>query len=184
MNGKMTGIFHLFISSSPELALEREALGQAVAELPVSFGWQVKHTPRAGQDAQEGLVFIEHCDLFLVVLGCDFAAPMGLEWEHALRTRRPILAYRKAVLRSPSAQGLLRRPNVSWTEYHSLHQLKERFSQALAKYLLDHAEQVGLQLDDVEGLLAEVEKTQNQDAPEPDRREGAGTSGIILSRDP
>ncbi len=28
----------LFVSSSPDLAAEREALGQAVAELPVSVG--------------------------------------------------------------------------------------------------------------------------------------------------
>lgn len=179
----MTRSLKLFISSSPELTNEREALGQAAAELPVSFGWQIQHTPRAGQDALNWLAFIEVCDLFLIILGSDYAAPMGLEWEQASRGRRPFFAYRKNVLHSPSAQTLLRQPAVSWTEFDSATELKSLFSRAMAEFLLERTGQFPLQLDDVERLLAEGDKTQEEGVAEPDRREGAGDSGIILSRD-
>jgi len=71
----MTEPIRLFVSSSPELAPEREALGQNVAELPVSVGWEIKHTPRPGEGVDEALDFLARSDLFLLVLGADFAAP-------------------------------------------------------------------------------------------------------------
>ncbi len=179
----MARSIQLFISSSPELGPEREWLGQAVAELPVSTGWKIKHTPRSGEDVREALAFIEQCDVFLIVLGSDYAAPMGLEWEQALRTSRPLLACRKYGLHSPAAQRLLRQSNIVWTEFQSHQELKDWVSQALATFLLDQGERFGLQLVDIERLLAEKKKTQDKQPAEPDRRHGAGRSGVILSRD-
>jgi hypothetical protein len=140
---------HLFVSSSPDLAPEREVLGQAVTGLPVSIGWEIKHTPGPSEDAWEGLAFIDSCDLYLILLGADFAAPMGLEWERARRTRRPMLAYRKERRHSPSAQSLLRQSNVPWTEFESPGELKGRITRALARLLLDRGEQLGLHVEDV-----------------------------------
>ena len=53
----MARAVRLFISSSPDLTAEREALGRAVAALPVSVGWEIKHTPRVGEDALEAAEF-------------------------------------------------------------------------------------------------------------------------------
>ncbi|MCR4408493.1 MAG: DUF4062 domain-containing protein [Anaerolineae bacterium] len=150
----MAGPIRLFVSSSPDLVSEREILGQAVAELPVSVGWEIKHTPRAGEDAFEALDFLVRCDLYLVLLGTDFAAPMGVEWERALDAGKLPLAYRKNVLHSPSAQMLLRRPGVAWTEFESPQELKAQVTRALAQVVLDRGEQFGLHLQDVEALLA------------------------------
>jgi hypothetical protein len=76
----MPRAIYLFISSSPDLAIEREALGQAVAELPISAGFEIRHTvPGEAADIGETLAFIEQCDLYVIVLGADFAAPMGIE---------------------------------------------------------------------------------------------------------
>jgi hypothetical protein len=172
----------LFVSSSPDLALEREALGQAVAELPVPVGWEVKHTPRPGDDAHGPLAFARRCDLYLVVLGADFAAPMGLEWRQALGAGKPLLAYRKRVLHSPSAQALLRQSDVAWTEFESPQELKAQATRALAQVILDRGEQFGLHIDDVELLLALVEAEEEETPAEPDRRRGAGRDGVILGR--
>jgi hypothetical protein len=172
----------LFISSSPDLAPEREALGQAVAGLPISAGWEIKHTPRPGEDVHESLAFIDRCDLYLVVLGADFAAPMGLEWRGARGVGTPLLAYRKRVLQSPSAQQLLRQSSVSWTEFESPQALKAHVIQALARMLLDRSEQFGLHLGDVEGLLALAETGEAETPTEPDQRRGAGRGGVILDR--
>lgn len=173
----------LHISSSPDLVLEREAVGQAVAELPVSVGWEIRHTPRSRADANELLGFIDRCDLFVIVLGADFAAPMGLEWQMAQDTTRPILAYRKRTLHSPSAQSLLRQSHVTWTDFDSPEELKALLTRALARVLLDQGEKHGLHLDDVEGLLALSALEGEEPLSEPDRRQGAGRSGVILGRE-
>jgi hypothetical protein len=179
---------HLFISSSPDLALEREVLGQAVAELPISVGWEIKHTPRPGEDAAEPLAFLERCDLYLVVLGADFAAPMGLEWRQALRLGKPLLAYRKRTLHSPSAQTLLRESsvtgNVTWTAFDLPQELKTHITQALARTVLDRGEQFGLSLDDVQALLTLAgAKEEGGESSETERRRGAGRGGVILGRE-
>jgi hypothetical protein len=160
--------------------MEREALGQAVAELPVSAGWEIKHTPHPGQDMQEALSFIQRCDLYLILLGGDFAAPMGLEWERALAARRLPLAYHREGRHSPSAQNLLRKSNVSWRAFKSAAGFKSKLKQAIAQALLDHSERLGFHLEDVERLLIETAAEEKNGDPSPGRRQGAGQDGIIL----
>jgi hypothetical protein len=173
---------HLFVSSSPNLAPEREALGQTVAELPVSSGWEIKHTPGPDEDVSVVFDFIQHCDLFVLMLGADFAAPMGVEWQQARGAHRSVLAYRKRVLHSPSAQQLLRESHLSWTEFESPQDFKGHLSQALVKILLDGGEQFGLHLGDVEALLKLIQSDDEEAPGEPDRRRGAGRGGVILDR--
>lgn len=177
----MARAIRLFVSSSPDLVAEREALGQAVAELPVSVGWEIKHTPRPGEDTLAAQAFVEQSDLYLIVLGADFAAPMGSEWQRAQDTARPVLAYRKRVLHSPSAEMLLRRAGLGWTEFEAPQVFKRQVTLALAQMLLDRGEEFGLNLDDVEGLL-EVVRARKETSVEPDNRQGAGRGGVILGR--
>lgn len=178
----MARAIRLFVSSSPDLVAEREALGQVVAELPVATGWEIKHTPRPGEDVFAPLEFIERCDLYLIVLGADFAAPMGAEWLRVRQgTAKRVLAYRKRVLHSPSAQTFSRQAGVTWTEFETLQELWEHVTRALAQALLDHGEEFGLHLDEVEGLLALVQSETKAPA-EPDGRRGAGRGGVILGR--
>ena len=106
---------HVFISSSPDLAAEREALGQAVAELPASVRFEVRHTtPGEDADIDEALAFIAGCDLYVLVLGADYAAPMGIEWQWARDaatsfaiTRRMI---RRAITQAIHAATRTRKP--------------------------------------------------------------------------
>lgn len=173
----------LFVSSSPGLAAEREALGQAVAGLPISLGWEIRHTPLLGEDVGPALAFIVGCDLGVVMLGADFAAPMGLEWQAIHSAGKRLLAYRKRTLHSPSAEWLLRRSGVAWVPFDTPQELRAHVTLTLAQIVLDHGEELGLHLDDVESLLALLEAQKERDAvDEPDRRRGAGQSGVILGR--
>lgn len=174
---------NLFVSSSPGLAAEREALGQAVAELPISLGWEIKHTALPGEDIGAVLAFIAGCDLSIVMLGADFAAPMGLEWQAIHNAGKRLLTYRKRTLYSPSAEGLLRRSGVAWVPFDTPQDFKADVTLTLAQIVLDHGEELGLHLDDVESLLMLLEAQKERDTvDEPDRRRGAGQSGVILSR--
>jgi hypothetical protein len=179
----MSGPIYLFISSSPDLVAERESLGQAVAEMPVSVGFEIMHTkPSEAADMGETLAFIERCDLYMIVLGADFAAPMGIEWQRAQNALKPTLAYAKRELHSPSAQKLLRESGTTWTSFESPQALKTHATHALAQVLLDRGEVFGLHVDDIDGLLAVLDR---KDSPpdKPDRREGAGRGSIILGHE-
>jgi hypothetical protein len=173
----------LFVSSSPDLALEREIVGRVVAELPVDVGWEIKHTIGPAEDDREALVFIERCDFYLLLLGGDFAAPMGVELLKGQRQGKRVLAYRKNVPYSPSARQLLRRSDMAWTTFQTPLELKREVSQALAKAILDGGEHFGLHVNEVHALLEITEADEEQKKPgETDGGRGAGRGGVILGR--
>lgn len=178
----------LFVSCSPDLAAEREMLGRLIASLPVAVGWDVAYTPLPGEQARPGLPTLADSDLCLVLLGHDFAAPMGVEWADAVRLQRPRLTFRKNVLNSPSAQLHLRETGgrgVTWEDFDAPDDLRRTLNPRLAQLLLDRAEHFGLQLPEVEGLLALVRSAgpDRAEAPTaPDTRRGAGRGGVILGR--
>jgi hypothetical protein len=179
----MSRPLNLFVSSSPDLTVEREALGQAVAGLPISLGWEIRHTPLGEEEIGTALAFIAECDLCLVMLGADFAAPMGLEWQAIQGAGKRLLAYRKRVLHSPSAEGLLRRSAVAWVPFDTPQQLRTHVALTLAQIVLDRGEELGLHLDDVESLVTLLQAQKEAvTVDEQDRRRGAGQSGVILGR--
>jgi hypothetical protein len=159
-------------------------VGQIVADLPVEVGWEIKHTIGPGEDDREALNFVERCDFYLLLLGGDFAAPMGVELRRAQRQRKRVLAYRKHIPHSPSAQRLLRRTDMAWTTFQTPLELKREASRALAEAILDRGERFGLHVNEVQALLeiAESEEEEKGKPGEIDRRRGAGRGGVILGR--
>ena len=172
----------LYVSSSPDMEPEREALGRAVASLPVSTGWEIHHTPHPEEPLDRALSLAASCDLFVVLLGADFAAPMGSEWRQAMESRRVALAFYREGLHSPSGEWALQQRSVAWESFSSAGELEGLLTRRLARALLDHGERLGLHVDDVEGLLALLGEEEEEPSPEPDRRSGAGRSGVILGR--
>jgi hypothetical protein len=159
---------------------EREAVGQAAAEMPVLVGWEIKHTPGPRDDAGEALEFVSVADLFVVVLGADFAAPMGLEWELAGGRMPDLMTYRKRVMTSPSAQSFLRRSSVDWVLFDEVGAFKARLASDLGRAILDRAEQFGLHLGEVEALMKRLAADKEPADAEPDDRRGAERGGVIL----
>jgi hypothetical protein len=92
----MASQIRLFISGGPDQEPARELLGRALAEFPVNVGWVIKRTPDVDSAAES--------HLFLILLGADITAPVGLELYWARRTEKPILAYRADVSRTPAGQ--------------------------------------------------------------------------------
>ena len=180
----MARAIRLFVSCSPDLAPEREIVGQIVATLPVSVGWTVQYTPSAGEDRNAGISAVADCDIYLVLLGHDLAAPMGSEWDEALRHQHKPLSYRKKVLPSPAAQRHLRENKVEWQEFETTAELRRLLLQHLARTLLDQGEYFGLHVHEVEGLLELLKPEEEKDASheEDHLRTGAGRGGIVLGR--
>jgi len=197
----MSGPIHLYVSSSSDLYAEREAIGQIVAALPMTLGWEISYTPLSGSLAQETPAMldvaelgrrIEDLHLYALVLGQDFTAPMGFEVRGALaRGRRPkggghlIGAYRKECTQSPSARDAVRTLEVPWKPYANLAAFGEAFRNDLVRTLLDVGPSLGLILVDV-ALLLKSQPTEREEAKAVGGDAGqdhAGRSGRILGRE-
>ena len=177
---------HLFVSSSPDLQLERDVVGQVVAELPLMLGWQIDHTPLPGELARDDLLRVAQCDLCAVILGQDFAAPMGAELQRAFLVGKRPLAYRKRCTLSPSSQDAVRRLDVRWRTFSAPDALRTWFARDLLQALLKQAVSLGLDLVELERLLglAQNEADQLEQGHRAERRRGeAGRSGVILGRE-
>lgn len=187
----MSGPVQLYVSSSSELSAERESIGQIVAALPVTLGWQISHTPLPGSlDTGVGVVELDarlrDADLYALVLGQDLSAPMGFEMRTMLTTgRRPLGAYRKECNHSPSAQDAVRALDVTWQRFSSLAAFSTSFRRDLLRAVLEIGPALGLDLADVERLLRD-QQSEGADSVglDVDRRRGeAGHSGRILGRE-
>lgn len=173
----------LFVSSSRELEEEREIIGQVVAELPISRGWEIRHTAHGGEPFESLREAIERADLYLIILGQDATAPIGLEWEFAHRLKKPTFAYRKDVSYSPSAQYFIRVSKIEWRVFREAEELRKELAKALAQELLDLKNRYGLFPEDVERLIRFLEEHEGKgEEKTPLKGRGAGESGIILGR--
>jgi hypothetical protein len=197
----MSGPIHLYVSSSSDLYAEREAIGQIVAALPMTLGWQISYTPFPSSLAQETPALldiaelgkrIEDFDLYALVLGQDFTAPMGFEARSALaRGQRPkggghfLGAYRKECTRSPSARDAVRTLEVSWKPYADLVAFGKAFRNDLVQTLLDVGPSLGLVLVDVALLLKsrQAEGDESKAVGGDAAQDHAGHSGRILGRE-
>jgi hypothetical protein len=192
----MSDPIHLYVSSSSDLAAEREVIGQIVAALHVTLGWRISHTPVPGPledmiDIAELDARIRECDLYAVILGQDLTAPMGYEVRNALTQSqyhsgaKLVGAYRKDCTRSPSAREAARTLKVEWLRYADLQSFGARFKRDLIKRVLDEGPDLGLVLADVALLL----RDQRADEPEPQAPDGdtsseiAGRGGRIIGRE-
>jgi hypothetical protein len=175
----------LFVSAGPAEDPVRELFGRALAELPVNVGWVIKRTPDVDS--------VPECHLFVVVLGADITAPVGLECWWARRTEKPVLAYAAAISRTPAGQ-VFYQDNITldWTRFTELAALRREFLQHVSRFLLAHPDRYGLSIVEVETLrsfVATLEKAPppSADAQKPQgelsvaKARGAGGGGVILA---
>jgi len=179
------GALSLFVSSSPELQVEREVIGRVVAEMPLTHGWEIGHTPRAGESTGTHLDQVVASDVYVLLLGHDFSAPMGAEVNRALLGGQKPLAYRMLCTYSPSALDAVRSLSMDWQVFPTPDQLHRLFRQDLLRALVQQATAFGLDMNELQGLLRtaqqQVELETGTGAHE--SRGEAGDSGVILGRE-
>jgi hypothetical protein len=182
----MPGPIRLFVSSSPELYAEREVVGQVVATLPLTIGWRIDHTPLPGEPGADVVSLVTQCDLYAVILGQDFAAPMGAEVRSAIAASKSPLAFQKRCTHSPSSQDAIRHLNLEWRVFLTLAELRPMFTRDLLHAVLQRSTELGLELAELEGLLALAKQVDREleKGKHPGRERGdAGKSGVILGRE-
>ena len=174
-----------YISAATDLKAEREILGRAVTELPVSLGWRIVHSP--GGDEPVDLEAVVRADIHLLLLGSDIRAPIGLEWRAAHHAGRdPALFLKDRVMRTPAAQDFIRfvAQQRTWRRFQGLADLRTQVLRLLATHILDRAGLYALspvELSRLQSWRAELESVTGEVGDT--SRSGAGESGVLLSRE-
>ncbi len=181
----MADRLRMFVSAGPDMEAEREAIGRAVAKLPVSIGWVIKRTPHRGQPL--ALEAIESCHFYVLLLGSDISAPVGVELMAARRAGKVTLAFLKDVTRTPAARIFVRDAGVKWTPFNSAQELGTLLQKALAQHILDRALEYKLspvEYETLSAFLKELDREEKKERePEERGREpgGAGGGGVIIA---
>jgi hypothetical protein len=181
----MSGPIRLFVSSSPELQVEREIVGSVVAGLPLTIGWRIGHTPIPGEAVSADVIRVAQCDLYALILGHDFSAPMGSELRESMAAGRRPLAYRLRCTYSPSAQDAIRGLSVDWRLFSSPDELDGLLEGDLLNVLLERGVQLGLDLNEVTQLYERSQGAgrQEQEHQSEARRGDVSRGGVILGRE-
>jgi len=173
----------LYISASPEMDAECELVGQALAQMSRTIHWTIKRTPSPGSVGDLDWEVLQTCELYLILLGMDVMAPMGVEYEMMQRRGVRCFAYlNRSATASPAASYFGRHARAQWNAYKTAHEFARDFEQALITELIQGTPGYGLGLPEIEALsirLREMKEDQ-EEKPEGEDRRGAGSGGVIL----
>ncbi len=179
--------FAVYISAAPELDPECELLGQRLARLVQSVRWSIKRTPASGEYANPDLEALAQSQFYLILLGRDIVAPMGVEFRAAQSHEIPVFAYRSTQWAStPAASVFAHQSGLAWREYATPQQFVQDFERRLIQRLVEGTPGYGLFVEDLQELarrLREMEKPEEEETASESRR-GAGRGGIILPSEP
>ena len=181
----MTKELSIYVSAAPEMDAECELLGQLLADITTSVRWRIKRTPDPHAVGHPDLAALRASPFYVILLGMDIVAPMGVEWMAARQAGATVFAYRSAaVTPSPAAAAFMRNAEVSWVAYESPQDFRRHFERALIEDLLKGTPGYGLDLADIEELSARLAAMKEaKDAPEGEERRGAGGGGVILPKE-
>ena len=177
----------LYVSAGPDLEAERDVIGQVVAGLPITLGWEIGRTPWPGQEMSGTSVHVTpyNCDFFVFLLGRDITAPAGSEWREAQTVRHPILPLLKRVPRSPAGLAFQHLGAGLWVPFTGPADVARRVRPWLIRHLLDRQQHFGLLLPEVEALLGlgalEPEHVATDSSQSAGAGQGAGGAGVILA---
>jgi hypothetical protein len=129
----------VFISSriNDEMRRGRQAVRQAIEELPLTRPWLFEEAPSAAEPLDESyLRWVGKCDLFILLLGEDITDAVRTEWETATQARKPRLVFLKKGAQDEAAWAFATGLDVKWKEYRTLAELKREVQAAVGDELI------------------------------------------------
>jgi hypothetical protein len=178
----------LYISAAAEMDAECELVGQLLAGMPKAIRWNIKRTPAPYEPANPDLVALRGSQFYLILLGMDIVAPMGVEWLAARTAGLAILAFRHTgVASSPAAAVFERNSGLAWDSYQTPQEFIAQFERAFITRLIQGSPGYGLEIEDLEALATRLKALQSSEAASSsqgtaqEERRGAGRGGIILA---
>ena len=181
--GDATHRLRIFVSAGSDLEMEREAIGQGVAQIPApSLGWVIGRTPPRGEPQFVAWDEIAAADFFVLLLGRDIQAPVGAELWASQRAGGRVLAYLKDVHRTQAAQAFVRGAGVDWTTYETASQVARQVQIPFVEEILAQGPLRGLPPLEQGALRGFLERLRGGElaTPSPEQTGGAGGGGVIL----
>ena len=171
----------LYISAAAEMDAECELVGRLLAEGLKSIRWRIRRTP-LHQDVNPDLLAIAASQFYLILLGTDVSAPMGVEWRAAEHAGAAIMAFRNQdKLPSPAATYFARNMGITWQDYKTPGDFAIKFERALLTRLINGTPGYGLDLTTIEDLASRLRALETPAHQGDDQRRGAGQGGIIFA---
>ena len=183
----MANRLRIFISAGPDLEVEREVIGKAIAGLPVSLGWIIKYTPRRDEPLSLALEAVAASHFYMLLLGKDIRAPVGSELHIARVAGKGILALLKDGPRTPAARVFIRDAKLEWNPFRGEDELGRFLQRSLAEQILDRPQIYGLSPVDWETLSAFLAESKEREGLETEGEEltlgyrGAGGDAVIVA---
>lgn len=182
----MAAELSIYVSASPEMDVECELLGQMLANMTRSLRWSIKRTPGRHEFANPDLEALRGSHFYLILMGSDITAPIGVEWRAAQEAGIMTYAFRNVErVATPAASVFVHSIEASWEFYHTPQEFVRRFERELIDHLLEGTPGYGLDLADLEQLSTRRQalRKEEKDQAEVEERRGAGGGGVILSAD-
>jgi hypothetical protein len=178
----------IYVSASTEMDAECELLGRFLAEITRSTRWIIKRTPGQHENANPDLETLRKSQFYLILMGVDITAPIGVELREAQQAGIPILAYRNiSEVATPAAAFFIHNSGVVWRRYEGPQAFIRDLERELITRLVEGTPGYGLNLADIEDLSARLERLKESEegirTANDDARRGAGRGGVILPSD-
>ena len=175
----------IYVSASAEMDAECELLGQLLATMPETIRWVIRRTPSIHKAANPDLKKLAQSHFYVILLGMDITAPVGVELNAAKAAHLVSFAYRCTKNpSSPAAAVFARNADVDWHLYKSPQEFIDHFERALVTQLLEGSPGYGLGLQELEALAERLERLEGEEGreeAEDEERRGAGHGGVILA---
>jgi hypothetical protein len=150
----------VFISSriNDEMKRARQAVRQAIEELPLTRAWLFEEAPAAADPLDESyLRWVGKCDLFILLLGEDITDAVKTEWETATQARKPRLVFLKKGAQDDAAWEFAKGLDVKWKEYHTMAELKREVQAAVGDELIKGYRAYGISKGERDDLQEHVQ---------------------------
>lgn len=172
--------FYFYLSISPDLRAEREALVQMVAHLPINVGFVIKSTP--GGNENPALDILQRANSYIFVLGGDIQAPMGIEWRLA-RSMGKVhnkALFVKDIGHTWAAQAFLHDTEGNWIHYKDLSELLETVRSQMVDQILDEQNRFGLTVPEIERLRDLQQKLKDGNSTSTEANSGKLSAGGVI----
>jgi hypothetical protein len=173
----------LYISAAQDLEREREILGRAVVDIPVTLGWRIMQSPMHALPVDQDAII--KSDLHLLLLGGDIRAPIGFEWRIARQAgKHTELFLKQRTQRTPAAQAFIRHVEEieEWMPFKDGADLRLQSLKLISRHILDQAGYYSLSPSEIERLLSWKKELEAAETTTVDEQRGVtGENSVILS---
>jgi hypothetical protein len=111
----------VFVSSLiDKMREERDAVHDAILSIPIARPWLFEYTPASSQETEEAyLSKVRECDIFIIVLGPEYSKAVEREYQIAVESKKPILAFVQKGEKSPEQNTFISSLSTKYAFYTS-----------------------------------------------------------------